>query len=214
VNCRNRAGKSSPQATRSPAFAHSNRGVAHQPRHAVEIGVGTGQIGQPMSLHNCDEESVVCQQTRLLADQGACVNQRGRDGKNLDSELRYLLDRLAELRKLLHLVGLLLQMLHNFRLPAELCRGFSSHQLVGCFTQDMGRGVGPKFVVLDACDQPRTRRPQKRIGGELVNQRVGINKQAGAREEVVKAHGRSSSSSASARICSSSSWVPVQPMMP
>ena len=50
-----------------PFFRKSRRGVTRQPWHAIEIGVVTRQLGEPVGLHHGDEQGVVAQQANLLA---------------------------------------------------------------------------------------------------------------------------------------------------
>src|SRR6266851_2420748 len=58
----------------------SSRRVARQPRHAVEIGVVTGEVGQAVRLHHCNNQGIVTEQASLLADHRARGDLRGRDG--------------------------------------------------------------------------------------------------------------------------------------
>src|SRR5260370_31301148 len=74
--------------------------------------------------------------------------------------------------------------------------------------QHVGRNEPAEFLKLDPLEQARASRSPLRVGGEMVNERVGIDENVGRRNQVVKAHGDSmmpnSSSSASRRSVSQS----------
>jgi hypothetical protein len=73
----------------------------------VEIGVIAGEIGEAICLHDGDDQGVVVQQSRLLADGRASNNQVGRNRKYLNAVPRYFLDCRAELGQLLDLDSVL-----------------------------------------------------------------------------------------------------------
>src|SRR5438128_459879 len=72
---------------------------------------------------------------------------------------------------------------------------------MGDVGQYMGRGKSPELVKLNPLQQTSARQSPFWIGGEMVNERVRIEKNIGRRDQVVESHGDSmmpnSSSSAS-----------------
>src|SRR5690348_4340185 len=68
---RNSAGKGAPDIAPPPGLRAGSlrRGIARDPRHAVEVGVKAGNGGQMVLLHDSDDDRVAGEQTVLLAQE-------------------------------------------------------------------------------------------------------------------------------------------------
>ena len=75
--------------------------VTRDARHAVEVGVVAGQVGQALLLHHGKDQGVVTQQIVLLTESGRQRDERRRNCENPDAELRHLLNRLSKVRQFL-----------------------------------------------------------------------------------------------------------------
>ncbi len=90
------------------ALRTSRRGVARQPRYAVEIGIIAGQFGQAVGVHEGNREGIVRKQTDLPAH-GCSSNHRSSVNRNdMDPRPNDACDGRLTVRERLHDVGLCL----------------------------------------------------------------------------------------------------------
>jgi len=82
-------------------LADSQRRIARQPRHTVEVRVVAGKTSQPVVLHDCDNEGIAAEQARRLAYARRRQDKRGSNGQNLDSRIKDSCYRVTELRETL-----------------------------------------------------------------------------------------------------------------
>src|SRR4051812_4745220 len=157
---------------------------------------------QAVGLHEGHDERVVTQQSALLADRRSSCDQARRNGEDLDAELRYVLDRSPKVRQLLNGARLLLQVPHNSGSPPEKCGCFEGHQMMGNLTENMRRSEGKNLPVPGTRDQLIACRSEERVGSEVVHEGICVEEETFPGGEIGERHGRFSSSSTSARICS------------
>src|SRR5262245_61255009 len=127
-----------------------------------------------------------------------------------------VLDRGAEARESLEDAGVLLQPLDDFsRRPAETGSRFQGRQAVRDFAEDGRGGVADHYLLLNPLEELRAGRAQGGVGGEVIHEDVGIDKEGVAAVQVREGHALSSGSSSGSRAkYRSSSLVPCQPNIP
>src|SRR5213080_3308212 len=62
--------------------AKSNRRVARDSSHAVEVRILAGKIGDSIRLHDCHDQGVVGEEAILLADTRRAFNHQRWDGED------------------------------------------------------------------------------------------------------------------------------------
>jgi hypothetical protein len=87
----------------------SDRGVARQPWHAIEIAVVAGKVDDRLILHGGRGNGIIGHQTVQLGEGGSQRQDVPCDGQDFNPKARYFIDRLTETRKLLYFGWMLLQ---------------------------------------------------------------------------------------------------------
>jgi serine/threonine protein kinase/Flp pilus assembly protein TadD len=178
----------------APRKERSRRRVARDPRQAVEVGVVAGQLGQAMRLHQGHHQGVIGQQACLPADGRGGYNQGGVNGKDMDERAADACNRGLAVRKGLDDVRVLFQALKQFsRGPRVVGPGLDGHQAVGNFGEDCCGRVARDLLILDALEQLAARTAPVGVGSEVVNERVRVDENGVAGNEVKECHGSSSS---------------------
>lgn len=154
------------------------RSVSCQPRHAVQVGIVAGDVRQTKMLNHRDIQGVIAQQAVLNAHRCGVGGEINRNRHDLNSQLGDFLDGLTERRQLLNLVRLPFQVVDDLRFPAELPRGFISHQLMSCLTENVRGGDSSEFSPSDEVNKIGTRQPVDRVSREVVHQQVSVQKNA------------------------------------
>ena len=81
----------------------SNRTKPRDPGHAVEVGIGTGEVSKAVGTHDSDEKRIIVQEAGLLADRGGRIQPRRINRHNADTEKRDFLNGLTKAFQGLHL---------------------------------------------------------------------------------------------------------------
>jgi hypothetical protein len=153
----------------------SNWGVTGNSRHAVEVAVVTGQIGQAVRLHDGNNQPVVGQQAGRLTDAGATIEQGGRDSENLDAKNWDFPDSLSKDPKFLDFGGILPQPRGNARgRPAEVLHGFEGHEPVSHLRHNMRGSLTFDFLPFDPHQEVGTRVAVHGVRSEMINKRIGV----------------------------------------
>src|SRR6516162_14840 len=194
----------------------SNRTKPRDPGHAVEVGIGTGKVGNAVDMHNCDSECVVVQKASLLADGGGSIQPSWIDGQNADAEKRDFLNGLTKAFQGLHLGRMVAKTEGDAgRLPAERLHRFDRHQSMGDLADDVRGGKTVNLLVFDAFEELGGGRSKSGVRLKMVDEDAGIQKDGCAGGQVGIDHASSCGSSSGLRATkSASSWLPVQPIKP
>src|SRR5581483_1618424 len=94
------AGEAIPLFSFLTSRANSGGCISRDARHAVEVGIAAGKVGQTVLLHDGNDQRVVTQQAGLLADFGALKDQRGGNGQDPKLTLEDFFNGGAEMRQL------------------------------------------------------------------------------------------------------------------
>ena len=184
--------KNDPHATDKTSDADesatSTSGVPHQAGDAVEVGVVTGDVGDPVGLHDGHNQGVVAEKPVLHAQSGSRGNQVGRNREDSNAELRYVGNCLTERIEFLNVSRLPLQSVDNFGIPSVLLRGLVNHQSMRNLAENVGRSEARYLSSVNPLDQAGACAMQSRMGGEVVHQHVGVQKDALAVGQIVECH--------------------------
>jgi len=127
-----------------PLSSVSDGLIPRQPGYAVEVLIGTGELGQSIRLHHRHNQGIVAEEPHLPAKHRPRRNQWGRNRQHLDAALQDSLNRLVEARELLREGGMLSEPpsdpLHRSREGANC---FDRHDPVSLFGQDVRGGKAP-----------------------------------------------------------------------
>jgi serine/threonine protein kinase/tetratricopeptide (TPR) repeat protein len=193
----------------------SGGGVSHQARHAVEIGVVAGDVGEPLSLHDGNRQGIVGEQSVLDAQRGSGSEPLRLDGKHLNMGVQHILDRSAEASQFSDKGRLPLQSVDHFRGPAKQLFRFQHHQPMYRFADDMGGGETDDIAGFDSAQEIVALRTQNGMRGKMIDEDIRVQKDGRTGWDGGQVHGASfgsnSGESAKRSIVSAS---PVQPMIP
>ncbi len=167
--------------------------IPRQPGYAVEVLIGTGELGQAIRLHHRHDQGIVVEKSHLPAEHRPRRDQWDRDRQHLDAALQDSLNRLLEARELLHQGGMLPEppcdSRHRLR---EGANRFNRHDPLGHLGQDVRGGETPDFLVLDALEELTASSAVLRVRDEVVNEWIRIQEDCLSGAQVGEGQGCSS----------------------
>src|SRR5579884_2434159 len=168
--------------------------IARNAGYSVKVSIVAGELCQAVGLHCGDHQCIVAEQARLPADTSRGDNQSGVDGNDTNARSNDARECRLAVAQRLDNGRVLFEALKDFpRGPTVACLGFDSHQAVGQLSKDCGGGIARKLLVLNALDQLAARPAPCGVGGEVVHERVGVDENSVAGNEVEERHGSSGS---------------------
>ena len=118
---------------------NSDRGVARQPWHAVEVAIEASDRSQILLLHDGEDEGVAGEQAVLLAEVRRRGNELSINRLYLDSDWKHFIHGLPETRQLLYLGRMFAQAFADpLGRPTELGDSLKGHDAMGDVAQDVG----------------------------------------------------------------------------
>ncbi len=165
-----------------------------------------------MVLHDRDDQGIAGEQPVALTPGGCRGHQCEIQGHGLNAQRGHQVHRLPKPCQLLDLGGMLPQMRRNpLGGQTEDVHGLQGHDPMGDVADNVRRGKAVNLLAGNPVDELQASRAVAKVGGEVVNQGVGIEEQPAALGNAGEGHGDSrmpnSSSSATRRKVSAS---PVQ----
>src|SRR5208282_1522777 len=184
--------------------------------HAVEIGVVTGEVCEPLLAHDSNHQRIAAEQAVLLAEGGRRGHEGRRDRHHVNAEGRDVVDDFAKARQLAKLIRVSLQALRNtgYR-PTKSINGLQGHDPVGDIGQHVCRRVSPQFLGGSAFQEMLTWDLKRRVWWEMVNEEIRVQKYRYVGGNVGQCKGHSSTpNSGSKAMRSTVSASPFQPSKP
>src|SRR5260370_21899668 len=192
------------------------RCIPGDPWHAVEVGIGAGQIRKAVGTQDGDGQRVIVQEASLLAYLSCRIQQVGANGQNANVEKCNFLNGLTEALQGLHLGRMVPKPQGDpARLPAEGLHRLDRHESMRDLADDVRARNPVDYLVFDTFEELGDGQTEEGVWLKMVDEHAGIHEDARPGGQLDIDHALSCGSSSGLRATTSaSSWLPVQPMRP